>query len=231
VDCLNPLYSDKNTLVEPALVGQWVGDNPEEGSLRFDLADDVYQMVLTEKKDSAYMKETVYEGHLISLGGEKYLDVAPKMFESGSAQALFSMDSSRKGAQFAPTLEKIGEGMYLEILGPTPAKGNVQELRAKLRPVHWIFKVELTEKSLSLDYFDREWVQEAIGKNLIQARHTKARSHDQTDWVLSGSTAELQQFVIHHGEEPGAFSGGMALRKLEEPHAPQSPKEKEAEKP
>jgi hypothetical protein len=228
VDCLNPLYSDKNTIVDKTLVGEWVGDAPDEGGLRIDLIDGVYQVVMTEKKESGF-KETIYEGHLVSLGGEKYLDLSPKMLD-GSAQHIFTMDSSKKGAQFSPALERMSDGMYLEILGPIPAKGNTVELRARLKPVHWIVKVEVTEKTLALSYFDREWVQEAIDKNLIQARHSKAGSNNDTSWVLSGSTAELQQFVMHHGEEAGAFSGLNVLRRLGEQPAEKPAKEQEGDK-
>jgi hypothetical protein len=210
VDCLNPLYSD-NTIIDKSLVGDWVtGDPSDYARIRIDLTDDVYQIVCRNTKEQGY-EETVYRGHLISLGGEKYLDMEPKMLEGGSSQPIFNMDSSKKGAQFSPTLEKIAEGMYLELLGPVPVKGTVVELRAKLRPVHWIIKVEVTGKTIALSQFDREWVEEAIEKNLIQAKHSKSGREKHTHWVLSGSTPELQQFVMHHGKDPGAFTEFMTF--------------------
>ncbi|HEY2391490.1 MAG TPA: hypothetical protein VGK22_09975 [Candidatus Angelobacter sp.] len=33
-------------------------------------------------------------------------------------------------------------------------------------------------------------------------------------WVLSDSTAELEQFVVHHADDPGAFDNGMSLKKV-----------------
>jgi hypothetical protein len=105
--------------------------------------------------------------------------------------------------------------VYLEVLGPNPGKGTSQELQVKVRPAHWIFKVYLSEKNLSLSYLDREWVQEAIDKKLVQARHMKARDENTLNWVLAGSTADLQQFVVQHADDPGAFDAGMALSKIE----------------
>lgn len=216
VDSINPFYNDKNVIFDPALVGKWGSPNPDEGNLRFDRAEDgAYQMVMTEKKSAGWMKETIFVAHLVSLGGEKYLDVEPREFGAPAQQFLFRTDPSRKASKFEPTLEQIGSGVYLEVLGPNPGKGTSQELQIKVRSAHWIFKVYLTEKSLSLSYLDREWVQEQIDKKLIQARHLKARNEDGTNWVLSGSTAELQQFVVQHADDPGAFDSGASMSKIE----------------
>lgn len=216
VDSLNPLFTDKNVIFDPALVGKWVGSDPEEGFLRFDRAeDDSYQMVMVAKATSGLLQETVFTAHLVSLGGEKYLDVSPKQLEGAPQQYLFRTDGSKKGSTFRPALERIGDGVYLEVLGPSPGKGNSQELQLKLHPAHWIFKVYLSEKTLSLSYLDQQWVEEAIKKKLLQAQHLKARSENSAEWVLSGSTAELQQFVVQHADDPGAFTGGMAMSKAQ----------------
>jgi hypothetical protein len=215
VDCLNPLYTDSNVIFEPALLGKWAGAEPDE-SVRIERADNnAYQIILTEKKDSSTMQETVYEAHLVSLGGEKYLDLVPKQFPGSSNDILFTMDSAKKGSRFAPRLEKIAEGLYLEVLGPTPGKGTAQELHVKLRPVHWIFKVEQHEKSLSLYHLDDTWIRDAIRKKTIQAQYAKARDNATTAYVLTGSTADLQALVVHTVDDPGAFVEGMALRKVE----------------
>ena len=216
VDSINPLYTEKNVIFDPVLVGKWGGPNADEGGLRFERTDDdAYQMVMTEKRSSGWAKESIFVAHLLSLGGEKYLDVEPREFEASSHLLLFRTDPSKKGSKFEPTLERIGSGVYLEVLGPNPGKGTSQELQVKVRPAHWIFKVYLSEKSLSLSYLDREWVQEAIDKKLVQARHMKARDENTLNWVLSGSTPDLQQFVVQHADDPGAFDAGMALSKIE----------------
>src|ERR1051326_3676341 len=198
VDSLNPLYTANNIIFDPALVGKWVSGNPDEGFLRFDrAAEDSYQMVMVSRNSDS-VEEQIYIAHLVSLGGEKFLDVSPRELDPSAKQYLFRTDPARKGARFEPRLERIGTGFYLEVLGPTPGRGNSQELQLKLHPVHWMMKVSLTEKTLTLSYLDREWVQEAIKKKLVQAEHVKAKDGNDTGWVLSGSTAELQQFIVHH---------------------------------
>ena len=76
VDCINPLYTDRNVIFDPTLVGKWVSGNPEDGVLRFDRAEEgAYQMVITQKTASGHSQESVYVAHLVSLGGEKYLEI------------------------------------------------------------------------------------------------------------------------------------------------------------
>lgn len=215
VDSLNPLYTDKNVIFDPALIGKWVGSNPDDGSLRIDRAEEnAYEMLFTQKNSDS-VTNTVYIAHLVSLGGEKYLDVSPRQITATSQQFLFRTDPVKKNSRFEPGLERVDEGIYLEVVGPTPGKGNSQELQLRLRPAHLIFKVYLGEKTLSLAFLDEEWVRQAIRKKLLQADHLKARSENSMSWVLSGSTAELQQFVVQHADDPGAFNSGSALTKIE----------------
>ena len=225
VDSLNPFYSDRNVIFNPALLGQWGSNNPEIGGVRFNRAeDDAYQLIYTEKIPSGWLEKSVFSAHLISLGGEKYLDVQPLQISGSSQMHLFRTDPLKKGSKFEPVLERIDNGIYLEVLGPTPGKGTSQELQVKIHAAHWIYKVNLTEKSLSLSFLDRKWVQEQIGKKLIQVRHLKVKDDDLSSWVLSGSTEELQQFVAHHADDSGAFDSGESFVKLEE-------KKSEEEKP
>ncbi|MGE5324767.1 MAG: hypothetical protein ACM3SW_18010, partial [Actinomycetota bacterium] len=168
-----------------------------------------------EKKDQGTHEENVYEAHLVNLGGDKYLDVVPKNILGAPAAATVRMNTAKKGARFAPTLQRIADGLYIEVLG-TPVKATIQELQIKLRPVHWFAKVEIHEKSLSLNYLDDEWVEKAIKKHYIQASHTTVSNEDNgRQWVLTGSTSELQSLIVRAADDPGAFGGGMAFQKVE----------------
>jgi hypothetical protein len=215
VDSLNPFFSDRNVISDPGLVGLWRNADPnQETEIRFDPGENnAYQMILMQK-ESGSVKESVFTAHLINLGGEKFFDVELGQI-SGASQHLFHTDPVKKGSRFEPTLEPIGDGAYLEVLGPTPGKGNSQEVQIKVRPSHWICKVYLTSTDISIQYLDREWVKEQIDKKLIQARSLKASdSSGSQNWVLSGSTAELEQFVVHHADDPGAFDNGISLKKV-----------------
>jgi hypothetical protein len=216
VDSLNPLYNGQNVIFDPALVGKWVSSNPDDSTIRFDRAEeDAYQMVAVGKSTSGLPGEAVFTAHLVNLGGEKYLDVEPRQFDRPSQMYLFHTDPEKKGSKFEPSLQQIASGIYMEVSGPNPGKGTSQEMQVKIHPAHWIFKVSIREKTLTLDFLDREWVEEQIGKKLLQARHLKSKDADGQSWVLSGSTAELQQFVVHHADDPGAFDSGWSMSRAE----------------
>ncbi len=113
-------------------------------------------------------------------------------------------------------MQKIGDGLYIEVLGPTPGKGTLQDLQVKLRPSHWFAKVDIHEKNLSLSFLDDEWIAKAIKKKYVQASQMTASSEDSSkSWVLTGSTPELQQLIVRASDEPGAFEQMLSAQKLD----------------
>ena len=126
------------------------------------------------------------------------------------------MDSSRKSSRFAPAMQKIADGLYIEVLGPTPGKGTLQDLQVKLRPSHLFAKVDIHEKNLSLSFLDDEWIAKAIKKKYVQASQMTASMEDSSkSWVLTGSTPELQQLIVRASDEPGAFGPLLSVQKLD----------------
>ena len=126
------------------------------------------------------------------------------------------MDSSRKSSRFAPAMQKIADGLYIEVLGPTPGKGTLQDLQVKLRPAHWFAKVDIREKSLSLSFLDDEWIAKAFKKRYVQASQMTASGEDGSkSWVLTSPTPELQQLIVRASDEPGAFAQMLSAQKLD----------------
>jgi hypothetical protein len=218
IEMLNPLYNGKDVLFDPNLVGMWGTGDPNDATVRFARSegDDGYEMVVTTKNSSGEPSVDVFSAHLVSLGGETYLDASPRQITGHAQQYTFRTDPEKKGSKFEPTLERIDEGIYLEVVGPNPGKGSSQELQVTLRTAHIFYKAKISEKSLALSQLEEEWIREAIKKKMLQARHLKARNGDGIAWVLSGPTAELQQFIVHHADDPGAFTSTAALSKVEQ---------------
>lgn len=212
VDSLNPIYTEKNVIFDPALLGEWVGDNPDEGRLRIERAgDNAYQFVVTEKTDGSWMRASVYDAHLVSLGGEQYLDVQPRQLQT-SDMAKLNAVFLKSGLRLQPSLLNIGDGLFLEF-GAGAKKGKAQEIEIKLRTAHWMMKVDLDHGTLRLAYLDDEWVKNEIKRGALLVAHQRAKAESSEKWVLTGSTAELQQFVVEQADREGAFSGGIALKK------------------
>lgn len=218
VDSVNSIYTDKNVIFDPALIGNWVGDTPDQGSVRIDRSgDNAYQLVVTERKDDSSMHETVFDAHLVSLGGERYLDVVPRQLQASDNVNVNSLPL-KNGVKFEPSLVDIGGGLFLEFSGTVAPKGKGQKIQVKLRPAHWIFKVDLDHGFLRLAYLDDEWIKNEARRGTLAVSHRKATSEFSEKLVLTGSTAEIQQFLVEQADREGAFSEvGPPLHKQKVP--------------
>ena len=84
VDSLNPLYTDKDIVFDESLLGEWVGpDANDTGSMKFvKEGKDAYVIVMTDKDGpDGEQKTTFYDARLLSLSGQKFLDVLPQRVE------------------------------------------------------------------------------------------------------------------------------------------------------
>lgn len=217
VDSLNPIYTDNNVIFDPSLVGTWVADNPNDGGLRIARAgENAYQFVVTERADGSWLKESVFDVHLVSLGGEKFLDVQPRQLGFVD-QARINAVLSKSGLRFEPSLIDLGGDLFIEFLGTGSKKANGYEVQMRLRPAHWILKVDLANGFLRLAYLDDEWIRNEAKRGTLRARHQKAKAELSDKWVLTSPTVEMQQFVVEQADREGAFSGAMVLRKQKEP--------------
>lgn len=216
VDSLNPIYTDKDVIFEPVLVGTWVGENPDEGGLRITRAgDNAYQLVMNERESGSWLKESVFDAHLVSLGGQKFFDLQPRQLQL-SDEAELNAILSKSGVRFEPSLIDIGGGLFLEFLGAGPRKAKSQAVNVRLRAAHWIFRVDLDHGILRLEYLDNEWIENEIKRGTLLARHQKAATKFDSKWVLTGSTPEMQQFVVGQADREGAFSGVIVLKQQKE---------------
>src|SRR5262245_24508866 len=76
---LNPLFTDKDLIFDPALVGEWTEKGPDHGTVRFEPCGPAVYRVTNIERDGngGPATETHYEAHLVRLGGYRFLDVAP----------------------------------------------------------------------------------------------------------------------------------------------------------
>lgn len=71
IPSLHPLYTDKDLVFDPALLGEWADENSKE-ALTFTKHDEnAYKLVLAEESS----KKTTYLAHLVKLDGKLFLDV------------------------------------------------------------------------------------------------------------------------------------------------------------
>ena len=73
VPSLHPLYTDKDLIFEPELLGDWVEAKPDsKGTLTFSKSDDgAYKVISANDKDTSS-----FSGHLVKLADKRFLDLS-----------------------------------------------------------------------------------------------------------------------------------------------------------
>jgi len=73
---LHPLFTEKDLVFDPGLIGAWVGENEKETWILQKAGDHTYDLFWEGERDSAK-----YEVHLVRLGKFEFLDIYPQVPE------------------------------------------------------------------------------------------------------------------------------------------------------
>ena len=217
VDSLNPLYTDKDIVFDESLLGEWVGPEANDtGSMKLvKEGKDAYVIVMTDKDgpDGA-QKTTFYDARLLSLSGQKFLDVLPREWSASQASYPLQVAAAKGEQKVEPQLLKLGESAYMEFAAENKGAAMV----AHLRNAHRFFKVKGDGKKLRLEWIDDDKLKEAVLKGTVHVGNallatgkesgaTKTPSDSKSkDIVLTASTADLQKFVVEHVNDDKIFT-------------------------
>jgi hypothetical protein len=214
VDSLNPLYTDKEIVFDESLLGEWVGpDASDTGSMKFvKEGKDAYLIVMMDNDGpNGEPKSTFYDAHLLSLSGQKFLDVLPREWSASQASYPLHVGGNRGEQKVEPQILKLGESAYIEF----SVEGKGSALVAHLRNAHRFFKIMPDGKKLRLAWIDDDKLKEAVlkgtvhvGNALITTGQSKGSPSDakNKDLVLTASTADLQKFVVDHINDDKVFT-------------------------
>jgi hypothetical protein len=139
---LNPLFSDKDLVFDPALLGEWIEKGPDHSRLRFEeTGPTAYRATSIDAHGiGGTTTETPYEAHLVRLGAYRFLDVSPIQLTTGKdSQPLGPWPASTDPAQ--SRFLQVGDGFYLELqgAGSNDPQGPGQ---ANIRRGHWVFRLD-----------------------------------------------------------------------------------------
>ena len=216
VDSLNPLYSESDVIFDDDLVGVWQSPGEDDGTITFTRSDSAFTdhsvagySILMKDKDGASSK---YEGHLLNIGGKRFLDVIPREWEANSASfPLHLTHSKEKGAGIVPRLLRLGAASYLEFTDNSPEAD--AQIIARLRPAHWFFKVIRTDNKLHMEWMDDDKFEKAVETGKIKISNTLLRNGKHTDVVITAGTKELQKFIADHANDSDLFSEQLKMER------------------
>jgi hypothetical protein len=205
VDSLNPWYTDKDLVFDEALLGDWKWSN-DKGVLSFieyvtDIKPHLYSIEMVEDNGS----KTEYRAHLFEIQGHRFLDVVPETWEARSDSYALHVTATNQGAKVEPHLLRLGAAAYLEFSNAT-GSGDGVNLRAQLRPAHWLFHVKSDGKKMKLDSIDDDDLRKLIEPGKIHVGNAILGQGSNKNLVLTAETKELQRFVLEHVNDEAVFS-------------------------
>ncbi len=128
VPSLQPLYTEKDLVFEPALLGAWVGKDGK-GVWTFEKAEDkAYKLTYSEGHEP-----TEFEAHLVRLGNSLFLD-------TGLSELKMESDLARISLLPCHTFFKIkldGETLNYALLNYDWCKKMADEKKLKVRHERW----------------------------------------------------------------------------------------------
>jgi hypothetical protein len=114
---------------------------------------------------------------------------------------LTATEEGRTDRPLAVRLGRLGGTLYWDA---TAAPGEDREaLREEhLLPVHSIARIRVEGERLLIAPLRSDWVKAALAEGLLETPHVEIEGEP----LLTGSTAELQQLLLDHGGDEGAFA-------------------------
>jgi len=122
-------------------------------------------------------------------------------------------------SSFNAHLFKLNKNLYLDFY-PNGKVGSSDLMEENMVLTHSLAKVQYTGSTIKIQWFNEFWLAQLFEQNKIRIRHETMHGSDETSYLLTASTGDLQKFIIKYGDDPQAFKSNWE-------HDPKD-KEKEA---
>lgn len=136
-------------------------------------------------------------------------------FEQGERQTyrvvVKEKDEGRESStEFEAHLVRLGAIWFIDFL-PNGKAGGSEFYQMHLFRAHSIARIELSQDTLQMAFFDATWLQKKIDEKAVDISHQKI---DGT-LLLTGATEEVQGLLSLHGDDDGAFPDPITLTRQE----------------
>lgn len=118
--------------------------------------------------------------------------------EQAEVYLLGAVDPDKHDASFAGRLFGLGGSLYLDIAPNRVLEGGDADFFA---PLHWVCRVTFVADGMELKCLDEEWLRERIAAGTAEPMAMLVDD----EIILTGTTEELQAFVLRHADDPDAF--------------------------
>jgi hypothetical protein len=215
VNSLQPFYTERDVILEPALIGSWE-QQPEKGEQAAEKSPVIWAFKKSEEaaeNDAASYELKMSQGdrwatfsvHLAKLGEDRFLDLYP---EDICPQAL--------GEKPGDTTTD-GDG----------SEGGFVLLSFFLHfaPTHTVSRIHLLGDELKIAQLNADWLAEKAGEKPPSLPHVDREGA----LTLTASPEQLRAFLLKHASEDRAFKAPVVLKR-QKPGASGRPKGRESTK-
>ena len=106
---------------------------------------------------------------------------------------------------FNAHLFRLNNQFYLDFF-PSGKIGSNDIVEENLVLTHSLAKTEYNKNTITIKWFNEVWLEKLLNENKIRIRHEKlADNGEESNYLLTASTEELQKFIIKYGNDPQAF--------------------------
>ena len=119
-------------------------------------------------------------------------------------------EGRESSAEFEAHLVRLGALWFIDFL-PNGKAGGSEFYQMHLFCAHSIARVELSQDTLQMAFFDATWLQKKIDEKAVDI------SHQKTDGalLLTGATEEVRDLLFLYGNDDGAFTDPITLTRQE----------------
>lgn len=182
---LYPLFTEKDIVFEPALIGKWAQTGDKE-SLVFQKA------AAKDLDDLPSLQKLADKAYIISMIN------AAKEVEN----------------KYCAFLTTVGGNMYLDFFPiQTPRQQQYDNFYVQhYIPMHSFYRVRmLNDRSFELGMLKGDFLQELINTKRIRIQHEEIADGA---FVITAPTSELRQYVLKYGNDPEAYESADTYKKI-----------------
>lgn len=206
---LSPLYTAKDVIFDPSLLGKW-SDGTPESNLAFEKdGQDAYRAIVNDvytDDNGSHSNQSVYIAHMVSLGGRRFLDVVPDQWPA--QEKHISINANNGQALTNGSVLALDSGYYAQINNP-----NSPESSVSLKQGHWVFRVDLNGDTLKIATLQEDWLAKAIQQGQVGVSITKT-SDGEAEPVITADTADFQRFIADHASDNQAFEASPDMHRV-----------------
>lgn len=180
-----PLYTQKDLFANDILIGEWFEDENQDQTFFEGDSEWTFHHPFIGKKENGIIDSTAY---ILTL---KTID-----------------DKKVTVSKFRVYVIKLANQYFLDFyLEDFLGDEDITLASVHVVPVHSFAKLKVEEDTLTISWFDPEWMEDLIKENKIRIHH----EYNDDFILLTAKPKELQKFVAKYVDSEEAFEDGLEV--------------------